>query len=91
MPVTTTKAANMSYENLPSNLKITMEAILKDNDVSSWIIRGGSDFTQISIRFMNMDILGDNSEVKYRRVPQSRLIRDRNMAQQGIWLLFHMS
>ena len=67
----------MPVEGLPKVLETTLDSLLKNNLLSSWIMRGGDEFIQLSIRFSNTAIAADMGEVKYRRASQSRLARDR--------------
>ena len=39
---------------LPFVLEATLDTLLAGNSLSSWFIRGGPNFTQVSIRFANV-------------------------------------
>ena len=54
--------------------------ILDKYQVSSWNIRGGNVFSEVTIRF-NMAAATDDT-VKYRKVPPSRMTRDRQRAKR---------
>ena len=63
-------------DDLPKILKTTMDNLLQDGSVLSWIIKGGPDFTQVSIRFTNALQTATGQDIKYRRASPSRMRRD---------------
>ena len=72
----------MTFKNLPKILEQTLASLLQDSDITSWIVRGGPDFTQLSIWFSNATIGSEATEAKYRRASNSRNARDKFCAQQ---------
>ncbi len=66
----------MSGVQLPKPLEITLDTLLTDNKLSSWQVKGGEHFIQVSIRFSTTAIESNICDVKYRRAPPSRIIRD---------------
>ena len=75
----------MSLEDMPLVLKNMLIALLDDNNITSWNIRGLDGFTQVSIRFTNMIDHGhhNNKDIVYRKVPPSRMARDTK--RRGDW------
>lgn len=72
----------MPLHGLPSILEVSMEQMLDTYNITSWSIRSGNKFSEVSIRFnMTADV---DTETKYRKVPPSRLIRDRDRAASRI-------
>lgn len=73
----------MPLEGLPLVLEYSLKGLLVQNGISSWQIRGGPHFSQVSIRFQNPAIATSQvDEVQYRRAPPSRINRDRERAKQ---------
>ena len=70
----------MSLQGLPHMLQSLLANILDNHQVSSWNIRGGNVFSEVTIRF-NMAAASDDI-VKYRKVPPSRLTRDMQRAKR---------
>ena len=70
----------MASQHLPNILKSTLDTLLKDSEVLSWIVKGGNEFTQVSIRFSNTAISTEHGELQYRRAPPSRIKRDHERA-----------
>ena len=66
----------MSGDLLPKPLQTTLDMLLMENQLLSWHIKGGEHFTQVSIRFSTTAIERNTCDVKYRRTPPSRTIRD---------------
>ncbi len=71
----------MLEENLPKPLQTTLDTLLMDNKLSSWQIRGGEHFIQVTIRFSATTIGCNETNVKYRRAPPSRILRDNDRAR----------
>ena len=72
----------MPLQGLPSILEVSMEQMLDTYNITSWSIRSGNKFSEVSIRFnMTADV---HTETKYRKVPPSRLTRDRERAASRI-------
>lgn len=74
----------MPLQGLPFVLENTLENLLMQNALSSWIMKGGNKFTQVCLRFKseNMATSASNAEVQYRRTAPSRLARDRLRASE---------
>ena len=68
----------MSLDTLPKVLVVTLEALLHEYGLSSWSTRSGHEFTTINIRFDHAAMTGSIEEIKYRRVSQAQIIRDRD-------------
>ena len=71
----------MVVKGLPVALETTLNALSSDHDLSSWQIRGGLEFTQVTLRFSTglkgtpqMDIQ------QYRRMSESQITRNRDRA-----------
>lgn len=73
-------SATMPLQGLPLVLEITLDTLLTNNALSSWQIKGGPKFSQVTIRFSAMAAAPSNTEVQYRRAPPSRIARDRQRA-----------
>ena len=81
---TTSPPSEMFVQGLPKTLVISLNSILSDNSVSSWNIKANSSGTQVWLRFngnnnsKQMDML----DTTYRKVPPSKVNRDRERAKQ---------
>ena len=64
---------------LPKLLVVMLDKLLEEGPISTWNIRGGPHFTQVTIRFPSED-MADRGEIQYRRTPPSQLQRDRTRA-----------
>ncbi len=71
----------MPVTKLPKPLQITLDGLLTDNKLTSWQVRGGQEFIQVSIRFSVTEMEPILNDVKYRRAPPSRILRDTNRAE----------
>ena len=65
---------NMTGYQLPNMLKNMIETLLAENQVTSWNIRGGTEFVQLSIRFTTD--MAAKEDITYRKVPPSRRLRE---------------
>ena len=65
---------------LPKILVTMLDNLLEAGPISSWDIKGGPHFTQVTIRFPN-EGMTDEGEVHYRRAPLSQIHRDRRRAR----------
>ena len=80
----TSSPTKMSVIGLPKTLVLSLNSILDGNLVSSWNIKANSNGTQVWIRFnseKNSDNL-DTSDITYRKVPPTKVQRDRERARQ---------
>ena len=68
----------MPVSGLPNNLEVYLNETLRGSTITSWNIRGEQDYTQVTIRFGSTAMLDTN--VKYRKVPPSRIVRDKARA-----------
>ena len=75
----------MELNQLPKVLVQTLDTLLGEHGLSSWQVRGGDIFTQVTLRF-NMAERSTVDSV-YRKVPDRRLTRDRDRAWQ--WRQHH--
>ena len=66
----------MPVEGLPKVLENTLDTLLKEYSLSSWQIRGGEIYTQVTLRFPASAITAETGTVQYRRAPPSRVKRD---------------
>ncbi len=66
----------MLEDHMPKPLQITLDTLLMENDLSSWQIRGGEHFIQVSIRFSVTAVGTKVRDMKYRRAPPSQIHRD---------------
>ena len=64
----------MSDIGLPKPLETLLASLLQTQPVSSWQIRSGSQYTQVTLRFNMADI--DVNNVSYRKKPPSQVQRD---------------
>jgi hypothetical protein len=71
----------MPLSGLPKLLEMFMEQTLNEHQVSSWNIRGGNIYTEITIRIGMSTVTKDT--VKYRKVPPSRINRDKQRATRS--------
>ena len=79
-----TPPTKISVTGLPKTLVVSLNSILEENSVCSWNIRCNNNSTQVWIRFSgetNSDQM-DKTDVSYRKVPPSKVLRDRDRAQQ---------
>ena len=68
----------MPVHGLPQVLENALNDIMDSNSVTSWIMKGGSGYSQVSIRFkMASDSDIQQGEIKYRKEPPSRARRDK--------------
>ena len=70
----------MSLEGMPLVLENSLDMLLKENVLSSWQIRSGDQYTQVTMRFSNTAILPTDKDIVYRRAPPSQIARDRKRA-----------
>lgn len=73
----------MPLEGLPKVLEVMLDNMLSDSSLSSWFVKGGHDFTQITIRF-DTSAMTQNTEDKimYKKVSKRKIERDSNRAEQ---------
>ena len=69
----------MPVEGLPSALETTMEALMKDNKLCSWQIKGDDYGTQVIVRFSPAAMTDGTPmlDYAYRRLSPSQMSRDR--------------
>ncbi len=72
----------MTMNQLPQPLQVTLDTLLTDNQLSSWQVKGGHQYIQVSIRFSTAAIHANITDVKYRRAPPSRINRDNIRARE---------
>ncbi len=72
----------MPVVQLPKPLQTTLDTLLMDNSLSSWQVKGGQYFTQVTIRFSTTTKDTNVADAKYRRAPPSRIIRFNNRAKE---------
>ncbi len=72
----------MTIQELPKPLESTLDTLLMDNQLTSWHIKGGQHFIQVTIRFSTTAIGPNIAEVKYRKASPSQIIRDKNRAKE---------
>ena len=65
----------MTQKGLPNILDNTLNTLLEKYIITSWNVKGGNRFTEVSIRF-NMASM-PHGDMKYRREPPSRMARDK--------------
>ena len=70
----------MPLDRIPFILENSLDLLFKQNPLSSWQIRSGDQYTQVTMRFSNTAILSTEEEVVYRKAPPSQLARDRKRA-----------
>ena len=75
----------MELNQLPKVLVQTLDTLLDEHGLSSWQVRGGDIYTQVTLRF-NMAERSTEESV-YRKVSDRRLARDRDRARQ--WRQHH--
>ena len=51
----------MPVEGLPKVLETIMDSMISESEVSSWYIKGGPEFTQLTIRFDNAAMTGSST------------------------------
>ena len=67
----------MFFEGIPLILVNNLDMLFKENQLSSWQVRSGQQYTQVTIRFNNMEARPAEGEVIYRRASPSQIARDR--------------
>ena len=71
----------MPVDKLPLMLEDLLNNILENNCVASWNIHGANNFSQVTVRFkVDTDENDIQQSATYRKVPPSRVTRDRNRA-----------
>ena len=71
----------MPVEGLPLLLENVLMDIMDTSQVSSWTIKGGNEYGQVTIRFKMAPMCSvKQAEVKYRKEPPSRTRRDMRRA-----------
>ena len=70
----------MTHKGLPNILDNTLDTLLDKYIVTSWGVKGGNRFTEVTIRF-NMASMPQGN-IKYRREPPSRMARDKARANR---------
>ncbi len=63
-------------QKLPKVLVTVVDNILDEHVLSSWQFKGGPLYTQLTIRFSPGDMDNTDSNMKYRRIPPSQILRD---------------
>ena len=72
----------MPLDKLPKVLVTILDNMLSESIVSSWYVRGGSEFTQVSIKFEGAAMTDSTlQKVAYKKLSQKRMARDMNRAQ----------
>ena len=68
----------MPVDNFPKALEAMLVNLLEDYELTSWNIKGGNLFTQVSIRF-GAEAMCDNTveHVSYKKMSKARNQRDR--------------
>ena len=72
----------MPLIGLPFILENNLDMLLKESRLSSWQIRGGESFTQVTLRFPINPTPGHTGNLEYRRASRSRLVRDQMRARE---------
>ena len=72
----------MPLFGLPMVLENSLDSILSSNTITSWNIKGGPKFTQVTMRFNVAAILPGDIDQQYRRTSPSRQARDRKRANE---------
>ena len=73
----------MPVEGLPLVLENALIEVMDTSVISSWTLRGGDDFSQVTIRFKMAASSAKQAQVKYRKEPPSRTRRDMKRAQRN--------
>ena len=74
---------NISYHKLPKALHNLLVKMVEDYTLTTWNISGGQHFTSITIRFDTAAMMDTAvQQVKYKRVSQHQMARDRQRAAQ---------
>jgi hypothetical protein len=71
----------MPMLGFPNVLEVFFNEAIHEYGITSWNIRSREHFTEIVMRFNMSSVPGAN--LKYRKVPPSRLARDRVRAASG--------
>ena len=79
----------MNQNQLPKLLVQTLDNLLADHTLTTWFVKGGSSYTQVSLRFNNMADDMNTEDMVYKRVSERRLNRDRERARN--WQQDHES
>ena len=78
------KKHKMVVNGLPVALETTLNALTSEHDLSSWQIRGGMEYTQVTLRFSIG--LKDPSQAdiqQYRRMSEYQILRNRDGQPNG--------
>ena len=72
----------MPVENLPNILEDMLNTLLQYNHVHTWQMKGGEDYTQVSMRFKIAEPGDINTNIQYRRKSRIQMQRHADRIKQ---------